>query len=100
MSLLVIGKFQGDTALFQRALVERSSEFEKVAERARADGGIHHRFGVGDGYVVIIDEWASLEQFQNFFGNPEIQAFIGSVGAAPLPPEIIIAEAVSSPDEY
>ena len=27
------------------------------------------------------DEWESVEHFQQFFGNPELQAFIGSVGA-------------------
>ena len=32
--------------------------------------------------------------------DPDLQAFIGSVGATPAPPEITIAEAVSSPDQY
>jgi len=100
MSVLVIGKFQGDTAVFRRSLTERAGEFEKVADRARAAGGIHHRFGIGDGFVTIIDEWESVEHFQNFFADPELQAFIGSVGAAPEPPEITIAEAVASPDQF
>ena len=100
MSVHIIAKFQGDTATFRQALTERAGEFEKIAGTARAAGGIHHRFGVGDGYVVVVDEWESVEHFQQFFGNPELQAFIGSAGAAPAPPEIIIAEAVASPDAY
>jgi quinol monooxygenase YgiN len=100
MSVIVIGKFQGDTATFRQALTDRVGEFEKLAARARAAGGIHHRFGVGDGYVVVVDEWESVEHFQQFFGNPELQAFIGSIGAAPVPPEMIISEAVASPDQY
>ena len=100
MSVLVIAKFQGDTATFRRALTERAGEFEKIADSARAAGGIHHRFGIGDGFVVVVDEWESVEHFQQFFGNPELQAFIGSAGAAPAPPEIIVAEAVASPDAY
>jgi hypothetical protein len=32
--------------------------------------------------------------------NPDLQAFIGSVGGAPEPPEVIVAEAISSPDEF
>jgi hypothetical protein len=100
MSVLVIGKFQGDTAKFRQSLTDRAGEFAKVGDQARAAGGIHHRFGVGDGFVVIIDEWESVEQFQQFFANPELQAFIGSVGAAPAPPEITVVEAVASADQY
>ena len=100
MSVLVIGKFQGDTAKFRQSFTERAGEFEKIAEQARAAGGIHHRFGVGEGFVVIVDEWESVEHFQQFFGNPELQAFVGSIGAAPAPPELTIVEAVSTPDQY
>ena len=100
MSVLVIGKFQGDTATFRKALADRAGEFTKIADMARSAGGIHHRFGVGDGFVVIADEWETAGQFQRFFSDPDLQAFIGSVGAAPAPPEITIAEAVSSPDQY
>jgi hypothetical protein len=100
MSILVIGKFQGDTATFRQALTDRADEFRAISDRARSAGGLHHRFGIGDGFVVIVDEWETIEQFQQFFGNPELQAFIGSVGADPAPPEITVAEAVTSPDQY
>jgi quinol monooxygenase YgiN len=100
VSMLIIGKFQGDTAKFRQALTDRADEFAKIADAARAAGAIHHRFGVGDGFVVIIDEWESTERFQQFFANPDLQAFIGSVGAAPAPPELTISEAVASPDQF
>jgi hypothetical protein len=100
MSVIVVGKFEGDTAAFRRSLTERVGEYEKWAALAKTAGGIHHRFGIGDGYVVIVDEWESVEQFQQFFGNPELQAFVGSIGAAPSPPEMIISEAVATPDEF
>jgi len=99
MSVLVIGKFQGDTATFRKSLTERADEYAKIAAAAQAQGGVHHRFGVGDGYVVIIDEWETMEQFQQFFGNPELQAFIGSVGGQGAP-ELIVSEAVTSADQY
>jgi hypothetical protein len=67
MSVINVAEFQGDTATFRQSLTERVSEFEKWRELARAAGGIHHRFG-----------------------NPELQAFVGSIGAAPAPPEMII----------
>ena len=100
MSVLVIGKFQGDVVKFRAALAERSDEFAKFADQARAAGGIHHRFGIGDGFVVVNDEWESVEHFQEFFANPELRAFIGSAGAAPEPPEITVAEAVTTSDQY
>jgi quinol monooxygenase YgiN len=50
--------------------------------------------------VVVVDEWESVEKFQQFFGSPELQAFIGTIGAAPAPPEMITSEAVASPDRY
>jgi quinol monooxygenase YgiN len=100
MSVLIIAKFQGDTAKFRQSLQERADEFAKITETAKAAGGLHHRFGVGDGFVLVVDEWESVEHFQKFFADPSLQAFIGSVGAAPAPPEIIVAEAITSPDQF
>jgi hypothetical protein len=100
MSVLVTMKFQGDTAVFRQALADRAEEFVKVAELGRSSGAIHHRFGVGDGFVLVVDEWESADDFQRFFSAPELQAFIGSAGAAPVPPEITITEAIASPDEF
>ena len=100
MSVIIVGKFQGDTARFRQALVDRAAEFEEIADTAQEAGAIHHRFGVGDGFVVIVDEWESVDHFQKFFADPDLQAFIASAGAAPGPPEMIVSEAISSPDEF
>jgi len=100
MTVLVIGRFQADTAKFRESLTERADDFAKIADAAQAAGGIHHRFGIGDGVVVIVDEWKSVDHFQKFFSDPDLQAFIGSVGGAPAPPEIIVCEAVASPDQF
>jgi len=100
MSVLIIGKFQGDTVKFRQALVERAGEFVKISNEAKAAGAIHHRFGISDGTVMIVDEWESMEKFEQFFGDPELQAFIGSAGAAPGPPELTVTEAITSPDQF
>ena len=71
-----------------------------AAEARGSGGGIHHRFAIGDGFVLVVDEWETVEHFQNFFANPDLQALIAQAGAAPEPPEITVAEAISSPDEY
>lgn len=99
MSVLVMGKFPADPANLRKALVDRADEFAAMSEKARAAGGIHHRFGAGDGFIVVVDEWESLQAFEQFFGQPELQEFIGSIGVAG-PPEITISEAITSPDQY
>lgn len=100
MSVLITSRFHGDTAVFRQALVDHADQLAAFAEQSRAAGGIHHRFGVGDGFVLVVDEWASLEQFQQFFGNPDLQAFIALMGADPGPPEITVTEAVDSADQF
>jgi len=77
-----------------------SGEFEQTTETARAAGAIRHRFGIGDGFILVVDEWESAEHFERFFSNPDLQAFIGSVGAAPAPPEVTVTEAVSAPGQF
>jgi hypothetical protein len=94
-------KVTGDTAVFRRAIAERASEFAKSGERARGAGAMHHRFGLGNGYVLAVDEWESAEQFEKFFSDPDLQAFIGEIGAdTSVPPEIIITEAIESADQF
>jgi quinol monooxygenase YgiN len=100
MSVLVTVKIPGDTGKFRQSLTERAGEYEKIAGMARAAGGVHHRFGIGDGFVLVVDEWESADHFGQFFANPELHEFIGSVGGDPGQPEITVTEAVSSPDQY
>jgi hypothetical protein len=100
MSVLVTVKVPGDTTSFQRALDDRGGEFKAIGDRARGVGAIHHRFGVGDGFILVVDEWETAEQFEQFFSDPELTAFIGSVGGDPAPPEITVTEAIASPDEF
>jgi hypothetical protein len=100
MSVLVTVKIKGDTDQFQQALSERGSEFSHIADRARTKGALHHRFGVGDGYVMVVDEWESMSDFQNFFVDPQLQDFIGSVGGGTSAPDIMVSEAVASPDQF
>ena len=99
MSVLIIGKFPGDTAVFKKVLTDRTDELAGVAEKARAAGAIHHRFGVGDGFVIIMDEWESPQQFEQFFTRADIQALVGEMGASG-PPDITVVEAIASPDQF
>jgi hypothetical protein len=57
MSVLVLGKFPGDTAVFKKVLTDRADDLAGLSEQARAAGAIHHTFGVGDGVIILVDEW-------------------------------------------
>jgi hypothetical protein len=99
MSVLIVGRFPGDTAVFKRVLSDRADELVGVSEQARAAGAIHHRFAVGDGFVILVDEWESPQQFEQFFGRADIQALVGEMGASG-PPDITIVEAIASPSDF
>jgi quinol monooxygenase YgiN len=80
--------------------VVRPATYSLYPPPGRAVGSIHHRFGLGDDYVMVVDEWVSADHFQRFFADPSLQEFIASAGAAPVPPEIMVSEAISSPDQF
>jgi hypothetical protein len=99
MSVLVTMKVKGDTDQFRQVLSTEGDQLRGLAEKARAAGAIHHRFGVGDGYVVVVDEWDNAESFQGFISSDEIAAVMGQMGAQGEP-EVDITEAIESPDQF
>jgi quinol monooxygenase YgiN len=101
MSVLVTVKLPGDTNVFAKSLKERAEEYREVAERSQRSGALHHQFAVGDGFVLVSDEWESAEAFDKFFRDPELMAFIEAMGGDPnVAPEIIVGESVDSPDKF
>ena len=100
MSVVVIGKFPGDTETFRRFIAEQADLMRKIGEDAKSSGAIHHRFAIGDGFVLIVDEWESAEAFQQFFqGNPDIPNAMQQAGAQGEP-EFTIGEAVETADQF
>jgi heme-degrading monooxygenase HmoA len=99
MSVLVTMKVKGDTDQFRRFLETDADRLKEIAKSGQAAGAIHHRFGVGDGFVLVIDEWGSAEAFQAFIGSDEIAEVMRDAGAQ-SEPEIEFAEAVDSPDQF
>jgi len=101
MSVLVTLKINGDTDRFRRFLGSDPDRFAALAPEARAAGCVHHRFGVGDGFVLVIDEWESADAFQTFFQtNEKIPAIMRDAGASQEEPEISFTEAIDSPDQF
>jgi hypothetical protein len=99
MSVLVTMKVQGDVDQFRRFIANEGDRLREVAQRARDEGAIHHRFGAGDGFVVVVDEWDSAESFQRFFSRDDVVAIVAEMGAQG-DPEIDFTEAVDSPDMF
>lgn|SRR5690348_1961838 len=101
MSVVVSLAVRGDTALFEKSLTDRADDFVRISDGARKVGAIHHRFAMGDGFVLVVDEWESAEQFHAFFADPELQKFIAEVGGdMSAEPNLSIARAVASADQF
>lgn len=100
MSVLVIAKLKANKAAFEKNIAAKGEEMKAISARGKAAGAIHHRFGLGaDGTVVVLDEWDNAEAFQAFFQDPEIAALMQDSGAEG-PPEVLIVEALETPDQF
>jgi heme-degrading monooxygenase HmoA len=99
MSVLVTMKVSGDTNQFRQVMETQADRIAGLAEKSRAAGCLHHQFAVGDGFVIVVDEWETAEAFQEFISSPEIVAVIGEMGAQGEP-ELTFAEAIDSPDRF
>lgn len=100
MSVIVSGKMMADPAKVKKLWESRKADFEAVRKEAVAAGALHHRWGFGDGFVIIVDEWPDAESFQQFFeANSTIPSLMQEAGVEG-PPEFTIAEAVTGPDQF
>lgn len=101
MSVLISFKVPGDLDVFTKSLDERADEFGQLAQEAQAAGAIHHQFALGPDYVMVVDEWDSVENFQAFFGSPKLQEFIGEIGGDnSAPPDFTVGTCVDSADKF
>jgi len=99
VSVLVVLKVPGDTATFESFVASNKERVLEISERAKAGGCLHHRFAVGDGQIIVVDEWETPEQFQTFFSAPDVQAVVGEMGARGEP-EVTLANPKGFPGEF
>ena len=99
MSVLVVIKVPGDTATFEKFMAENRDRVLELTEKAKVAGCQGHRFAVGDGEVVVVDDWGTAEQFQTFFSSPDIQSVMGEMGAQGEP-QVTFADAKGFPGEF
>ena len=91
-------KVRADTEQFRRFLIDEPERLRVFARSAHAAGALHHRFGVGDGYFIVVDEWESIESFEKFMSRDEIADVLRGIGAQSAP-EIDVTEVIESPDQ-
>ena len=98
MSVLVSMRVPGDTDQFRR-WVQDEERLMGFSERAKAAGALHHRFAVGDGFVLVQDEWESVEQYQMFISALQDEGVFQDAGAQGEP-QVTIAEAIATADQF
>lgn len=89
----------GDTAQFESFVAGNKTLVEDLTEKAKAGGCTSHTFAVGEGHVIVVDQWESAEQFQAFIGSPEIQQVLGQMGATGEP-QVTVGAAKGFPGEF
>ena len=99
MSVLVVMKVPGDTDTFEKFIAANSELVLELTDRSKAAGCVGHRFAVGDGYVLVVDEWGKPEQFEAFISSPDIQSVMAQMGATGEP-EITMADPKGFPGEF
>jgi len=99
MSVLIVQLVPGDTAQFEAYMAANGKQVEQLTERAKAEGCLAHRFGVGAGKIVVVDEWETAQQFEAFISSPEIREVMGEMGAQGQP-EVTVAELKGFPGEF
>jgi heme-degrading monooxygenase HmoA len=97
--VLVVMKVPGDTKQFESFMAANKDRVLELTERSKASGCLAHRFALGDGCVVVVDEWETAEQFQAFISDPELQEVMGQMGAQGEP-EVTFADPKGFPGEF
>lgn len=99
MGVLVVMTVPGDTEQFEAFMAANGDRVVELSDRAKASGCLSHRFAVGDGQVVAVDEWETAEQFEAFISSPDLQAVMGEMGAQGEP-QVTVADAKGFPGEF
>jgi heme-degrading monooxygenase HmoA len=101
MTVLVILSIPADTDKFREYAAAHPDEMIAIAENGRAAGALHHRFALGDGEVVVLDEWDSAESFNGFFAeNEEAIGEIMQGAGASGPPQTVFYESIETADAF
>jgi hypothetical protein len=99
MSVIVTVLIPGDTDQFRSWIADDIDNIVAISQRGKEAGAMHHVFAIGDGEVLVVDEWDTAEHFEEFFARPEIAEAMAK-GGAQGPPTVSFYETVDSADRF
>jgi hypothetical protein len=101
MSVVALVKYSvADVSQALEALRAEAALGEEITADARAAGALHHRVYVGDGEIVEINEWPTVQQLHGFVaGNSKLQELAVAVGSQG-PPEVSVITLVDVPGSF
>jgi hypothetical protein len=87
MSVIMTFRVAGVPAALERLAAENPDRMRSIADRAKENGLIAHRFYGGEGEIMVVDEWPDPETFQRFFeaSRPEIEPMMAEAGVTSEP---------------
>ncbi len=100
MSVLVTVKIPGDTNAFQRYVAEHGEKLVAIGDEGKSRGAIHHRFALGDGFMLVVDEWPDAASFMAFFGGSDAIGEVMAASGASGEPDVTVAELIDTPDQF
>ena len=101
MSTLVIAKYRADPARFEKLVQSQDVDFTAVARARMAKGCISHRDAVSDDEVYVIDEWPSVEAYNEHWSTGEGWSHEVAIEAGfEEPPEITFLRVVPDPGAF
>src|SRR5436305_1841766 len=100
MTAIVTMKVPADSEKFVQFAQGNPDKLKEIADIAKSGGALSHRFGVGDGFIHVVDTWESGDQFMKFFSENEGVAEVMRESGATGEPEITISEAADTADQF
>jgi len=101
MSTIVIAKYRADPSRFEKLVKSNDVDFTAVARSRMAKGCISHRYAVGEGCVYVIDEWPSVEAYNEGWETSRGWSHEIAVEAGlEEPPEITYLHVVPDPGAF
>ena len=102
MSVMMGLRIAGDPARVEQALNSDPERLQRISQRARDAGCIHHRFYANEagGEVLVVDEWPDAESFMRFFEEgTDIGEMMGEAGVTERPTPVFWRE-LDTPDKF
>ena len=101
MSVIVVVRFSvSDVAKAIEGLRAHGALLEEMTKANKNAGNLGHRVAAGDGELVVVDEWETVEQFEGFYAdNANVEHITSELGVTG-PPEISVFASVDVPGTF